>query len=141
MNSHCYSWTGNDYCLYYKDTLACLKAYGAIFVNEKVIKYVQAPIKNAGLEVFVFEDNIENFSPLLTKACRLFKQYAYNDGTFPDEFIIRILHCLKNVKYENKYLNYCKGLNLAQLSEIARKRAARAKSPERKLVLNGLWYH
>ena len=87
---------------------------------------------------FVENNSLASYSETIRKILSRFYVCATEDREL-EPVLLQFINSL-NCNYDNKFLNYCKKLNIDQFRDIARKHRARHKDtlPVRKL--DGIWY-
>lgn len=133
----CYNWSCTDRALYYKDTLVSYKQNGIFLSNEAYTKQLLGPFENLGIISYSFQDNITEYESLISKALTRFYECTM-EAQWIDDIILQLVQTL-NIRYENKYLNYCRGLNVDQFREVTKKHNSR-KPVVKKRTFTGLWY-
>lgn len=142
IKKHCYSWSFDDKCLYFKGTPVCYKVYGLLACNKDFIDKLRPFFKKLDLISYIFENNVEDFARRLAGVFEAYYNGAVN-ADICDEIVLQVMNTLK-CKYERKYLNYCKNLDAATFRDVTRaaciKRNERSRYHEPHMKLEGLWY-
>ena len=136
----CYGWSCNERCLFYHDVPVCYKAHGILLCHEKDIEILRAPFKELDIHCYTFDGDIHSYEAIIKQALHRFYDCATN-ANWLDDVILQFVNSL-NCKYDNKYLNYCKGLSPDKFREVTKKHVERLKLVStQKKELRGLWYY
>lgn len=136
---HFYSWSCTDKLLYYKDDVVCCKTNGIFITKEQYQNQLKDIFKELDIVSYAFINNYTEYNEYISKTLKRFYDCAIKALPL-DEILLQVVQKL-NIQYENKYLNYCKNLELDSFSEISTKhyfRQEKREKPHR--ILNGLWY-
>lgn len=135
----CYSWSCNDKCLFYKGIPVCYKVHGLFISNAEYTTVLRPYFKALGIRSYIFKNgNIMSYEEIIQKALARFYDCAVN-ARLLDDILLQFINSL-DCKYENKYLNYCKSLNIDQFRDVTKKHKSRLKDTTPKRTLVGAWY-
>lgn len=116
----------------------CYKIHG-IFVSNAAFTNVLRPYFNSlGIRSYIFKEDISQYEEIIQKALARFYDCAVN-AHWLDDILLQFVNSL-DYKYENKYLNYCKSLNIDQFRDVTKKHKSRIKDTMPKRTLVGVWY-
>lgn len=135
----CYSWSCTPHWLYFKDVPVCCKTNNIFIIKEEYIKQLQEIFENLDLFACVATDNISEYERVIPQLLKMFINCAFS-GNLIDEDIFKFMKSF-NVKFEDKYLNYCKNSSIDKFIEITKKHYKRAQcNKEIEKTFDGLWY-
>lgn len=134
----CYNWSCTNRCLFYKDIPVCYKIHGLFVSNVDFTKILRPYFKNLEIRSYIFKGDIFQYEEIIQKALSRFYDCAVN-AFWLDDILLNFVKSI-NYKYENKYLNYCKSLDIDKFIEVTKKHKSRIKDTTPKRTLVGVWY-